>query len=125
MASRNDVIVKMQEYLAANGQPATTKKDCELAFDAALHALEQVVMSEGTVRTAIGTFKKRETAARLARNPRTGESVEVAAKTMLAFKAAPSKTVSEAPAKAAKAPTKAKAVPAAAPAAKKVLKKKK
>ena len=45
---------------------------------------------EGRVRIAgIGTFKIRQMKARKARNPKTGESVDVPAKKKVAFKASP------------------------------------
>jgi len=114
MASRQDVVTVMQAKLAAAGKTGATKKE--------------VVMGEGegtgTVRTVIGTFKRRDVAARTARNPRTGEPVEVDAKSLLAFKAAAPKVEAPVakPAKKAAAKPAAKAAPVKA--GKKVLKKK-
>jgi len=128
MASRQDVVTVMQAKLAAAGKTGATKKECEELMDITLASLEEVVMGEGegtgTVRTVIGTFKRRDVAARTARNPRTGEPVEVDAKSLLAFKAAAPKVEAPVakPAKKAAAKPAAKAAPVKA--GKKVLKKK-
>lgn len=123
MASRDDVLSLMKEKLAANGVEST-KKDCGLALDVALQSISEVAMAEGSIRTTIGTFRRKEQAARVARNPRTGEQVDVPAKTTLGFKPASAKAEVAAPAKKAVAKKAPVAAPKkAAPVAKKVVKK--
>lgn len=121
MASRDDILAVMKDKLAANGVEGATKKDCGVALDAVLASIKEVAMEHGSIRTSIGTFRRKEQAARVARNPRTGEAVDVAAKTTLGFK--PSASSTEATAEAAPAPkakkvaapaVKAKAAPVAA-----------
>ena len=118
MATREDIIVRVQANLQAEGTEAS-KKECGIALDAVLQAVAETAMAEGSVRTSIGTFRAKHTEARTGRNPKTGDPVEIPEKTTLAFKASKAQAaVAEAPvAKKAAAPAK-KAVAAAAPAKK-------
>lgn len=128
MASRDDILAVMKDKLAANGVEGATKKDCGVALDAVLASIKEVAMEHGSIRTSIGTFRRKEQAARVARNPRTGEAVDVAAKTTLGFKPSASSTAEAAEAAPAPKAKKVVAAPAkkAAPvAAKKVVAKKK
>ncbi len=60
--------------------PRVTKKDCGLVVDAFLDAVKDALArGEGIEIRGFGTFKGRHRKARAARNPRTGEPVEVAA----------------------------------------------
>lgn len=131
MASRDDILNRMKDKLAEAGISGATKKDCGVALDAALGSIKEVAMEEGSIRTVIGTFRRKDQAARIARNPRTGEQVDVPAKTTLGFKPSSSATeveADEAPAPkakvAAKAPAKVAAkAPVKAPVKKLVAKK--
>jgi nucleoid DNA-binding protein len=116
MATRDDVIVRMQQLLTAAGIDGATKDQCGTTLDVVLTAVKEVALEDGSVRTKIGTFRRKETEACTRRNPRTGDPVDVPAKTTLAFKAASSVAVVEAPVKAKAAKPAAKA---AAPLAKK------
>ena len=74
--------------------PGITKKDCALVVDGLLNAVK-AALSEGDnieIR-GFGTFKVRERKARVARNPRTGERVEVPSRVVPVFK--PSKDLRE------------------------------
>lgn len=63
-----------------------TKKDCGLAVDAFLAAVQDALMrGEGIEIRGFGTFKVRHRKARAARNPRTGERVEVPARSAPVF----------------------------------------
>lgn len=124
MATRDDVIVRMQKLLAAAGIEGATKDQCGTTLDVVLTALKEVAMEDGSVRTKIGTFRRKDTEACTRRNPRTGDPVEVPAKTTLAFKAASSVAVVETPVKAAPKAKAAKAAPAPAPKKKVIAKKK-
>jgi DNA-binding protein HU-beta len=56
--------------------------------DEVLSAIEYGIENEGEVRlVGFGTFKVKNTKARTARNPRTGETVKVPAKKKVSFKA--------------------------------------
>ena len=78
------------EFISAIGN-RTLKKDAEVkaTVDAAFDILrEQLAAGESVTIQGFGTFEVRERAATTARNPRTGESVEVPAKKVPAFKPA-------------------------------------
>ena len=113
MATREDIITRVQTNLQAEGTEAS-KKECGIALDAVLQAVAETAMAEGSVRTSIGTFRAKHTEARTGRNPKTGEPVEIPEKTTLAFKASKAQaTVAEAPAPKKVAAKKAVAAPAA------------
>jgi DNA-binding protein HU-beta len=121
--SRGDII----DTVAAQVDMPQTKVDAVLkAFES---AVARQLGTGGEIRMAgFGTFKVTQRSARTSRNPRTGEPVQVAARTAPSFKAgkslkdaaASSSAPAPAPAKkaAAKAPAKAAAAkaPAKAPA---------
>jgi len=84
------------EFISAIGN-RTLKKDSEIksVIDAAVTILaETLTAGESVTIPGFGTFEVRERAATTARNPRTGETVEVAAKRVPAFK--PAKALKEA-----------------------------
>ena len=61
--------------------PRVTKKDCGLVVDAFLAAVKDALeRGEGIEIRGFGTFKVRHRKARTARNPKTGEPVEVPAR---------------------------------------------
>ena len=65
-----------------------TKKDAEKAVAAVLETVaETLAAGEKVQLVGFGTFETREREARTAKNPRTGETVEVAASRVPAFKA--------------------------------------
>ena len=77
------------EFISAIGN-RTLKKDAEVKpiIDAAFTILtETLAAGESITIPGFGTFEVRERAATTARNPRTGETVEVPAKKVPAFKA--------------------------------------
>lgn len=64
------------------------KSQARKAVDAILHTIEQSLSKGEEVRlTGFGTFKVRETAERMGRNPRTGEPTKIAAGRRPAFSA--------------------------------------
>ena len=84
------------EFLSTIGN-RTLKKDSEIKqiIDAAITILtETLTTGEAITIPGFGTFEVRERAATTARNPRTGETLEVAAKKVPAFK--PGKGLKEA-----------------------------
>jgi integration host factor subunit beta len=74
--------------------PGITKKDCALVVDGLLNAIKGALADHENIEIrGFGTFKVRERRSRVARNPRTGERVEVAARAVPVFK--PSKDLRE------------------------------
>ncbi len=66
--------------------PRVTKKDCGLVVDAFLDAVKDALeRGEGIEIRGFGTFKVRHRKPRTARNPRTGEPVEVPARAAPVF----------------------------------------
>ena len=67
--------------------PGITKKDCALVVDGFLNAVK-LALAEGEnieIR-GFGTFKVRKRKTRTARNPRTGDPVEVPSRSVPVFK---------------------------------------
>lgn len=65
------------------------KKDAKVVVEAVIDAIKNGILNDGKVSLAgFGTFKAVEKPARVARNPKTGESINVEAKTVTKFKAA-------------------------------------
>ena len=65
-----------------------SKKDSEAAVTAALDVISAALAEGDEVRlVGFGTFEVRERAARFGRDPRTGESMEIAGSKAPAFKA--------------------------------------
>ncbi|MEM9243790.1 MAG: HU family DNA-binding protein [Pseudomonadota bacterium] len=65
-----------------------TKADAERAFTAVIDTIVDAVKNGSEVSvTGFGTFKANNRAARSGRNPRTGETIQIAASRVPAFKA--------------------------------------
>ena len=81
--------MKKQELIAAIAQSADiTKKDAKAALEAAVAAITKALAEGDKVQvTDFGTFEVRERAARTGKNPRTGETIQIAASKVPAFKA--------------------------------------
>ena len=78
-----------QDLIKRVGQKANlTDKDAAAAVNAVLGSIEETLANGEKVQiVGFGTFETRERAARPGRNPQTGESIQVAAATIPAFKA--------------------------------------
>ena len=71
-----------------------TKKDAKLALDELNVLVIRELKKEGTIRLAgMGIFRKRKLAARMGRNPATGEQIKIPARTRLRF--TPAKALKE------------------------------
>ncbi|MCG9891804.1 MAG: HU family DNA-binding protein [Thermosynechococcaceae cyanobacterium MS004] len=84
-----------------------TKKDADSILSATLDLIvESVASGEKVSLVGFGTFEKRDRAAREGRNPKTGETLSIAATTVPAFSAGKSfkESVAGEKAKAAPAP---------------------
>src|SRR5690606_25884096 len=67
--------------------PGITKKDCSLVVDGLLNAIKEALANHQNIEIrGFGTFKVRKRKSRVARNPRTGERVEVPARAVPIFK---------------------------------------
>jgi len=81
--TKADLVEQISESIG----PGVTKKDCAMVVDGFLNAVKQaLVAGEHIELRGFGTFKVRERKARTARNPRSGESVEVPSRTVPVFK---------------------------------------
>lgn len=64
-----------------------TKKDAESVVDGFTEAVTEELQNGGKVKiTGFGTFETRDRAARVGRNPQTGEEIDIPATTVPAFK---------------------------------------
>ena len=77
------------ELIAAVAEKAgLTKKDADAAVAAVFASITDELKKDGKVQLiGFGTFEVKERAARVGRNPRTGEAVEIAASKIPSFKA--------------------------------------
>lgn len=79
---------KTELVAAVAAKTELTKKDAEKAVSAMLETVAETLAAGQKVQlVGFGTFETREREARSAKNPRTGETVEVAASRVPAFKA--------------------------------------
>lgn len=86
-------MTKAQIIEAISQRLGQTKQESEGVLDAVLETAKAALQQgEKLDLRGFGTFKVRESKARLARNPRTGETVNVPAKKVATFK--PSKELS-------------------------------
>jgi DNA-binding protein HU-beta len=71
-----------------------SKKDAKLALDELNTLVVRELKKEGSIRLAgLGIFRKRKLAARVGRNPATGEQIKIPARTRLRF--TPAKALKE------------------------------
>ena len=74
------------ERVAKVVRPRLTKKECGMVVEAFLASVQEtLVRGEGIEVRGFGTFNVRHRKARRARNPRTGEPVEVPARSAPVF----------------------------------------
>lgn len=79
---------KTELISAVAAKAEITKKDADKAVAAVLAAIEEALAKGEKVQLiGFGTFEVRERAEKEARNPRTGETIKVAAAKVPAFKA--------------------------------------
>ena len=77
------------ELIAAVAEKAgISKKDADAAVNTTLDTIVEMVASGDKVQlVGFGTFEPRERSAKTGKNPRTGESIEITASKIPAFKA--------------------------------------
>jgi DNA-binding protein HU-beta len=100
-----------------------SKKDAKLILDEPNVLVVRELKKEGSIRRAgLGIFRKRKLAARVGRNPATGEQIKIPARTRLRF--TPAKALKESVLGASATPAKAKSAAKVKPAAAKTATKK-
>ena len=81
--TKADLVEKVADAIG----PGVTKRDCKLMVDGFLAAVKEAfARGEGVELRGFGTLKVRHRKARRARNPRTGEPVEVRARAVAVFR---------------------------------------
>lgn len=81
--TKADLVEQVAEAIG----PGITKKDCAMVVDGFLNAVRQALAEGEHIEIrGFGTFKVREREARTARNPRTGDPVQVPARHVPVFK---------------------------------------
>jgi nucleoid DNA-binding protein len=81
--TKADLVEQVAEAIG----PGITKKDCAMVVDGLLNAIKNAMADHEHIEIrGFGTFKVRKRRSRMARNPRTGDSVEVPARVVPVFK---------------------------------------
>lgn len=85
--TKADLVEQVTAAIARTSGPMISKKDCSRVVDAFLDAVKDALRDQQNIEIrGFGTFKIRRRKTRMARNPRTGEPVEVAARPVPVFK---------------------------------------
>ena len=78
---------KVELVAAVAEKTGLSKKNSELAVNAAFETIEQsLVAGEKVQLVGFGTFEVKERAARIGRNPKTKEAIQIAASRVAGFK---------------------------------------
>ena len=81
--TKADLVEQVAEAIG----PGVTKKDCALVVDGFLNAVKLALVSGDNIEIrGFGTFKVRKRKTRVARNPRTGDPVDVPPRSVPVFK---------------------------------------
>ncbi|MFA5270978.1 MAG: HU family DNA-binding protein [Candidatus Omnitrophota bacterium] len=76
------------ELIEVVSKNTCTKKEAQEAVEAVFDAIRGSLKKQDPVAiSGFGTFKVKETKARMGRNPKTGEAIQISAKKKVAFKA--------------------------------------
>ncbi len=85
--TKADLVELVTDAIAQTSGPMISKKDCARVVDAFLDAIKDALKEQRNIEVrGFGTFKIRNRKTRMARNPRTGEPVEVSARPVPVFK---------------------------------------
>src|ERR1700681_2326570 len=85
--TKADLVERVTESIAQTSGPLISKKDCARVVDSFLDAIKDALKEQKNIEVrGFGTFKIRQRKTRMARNPRTGSPVEVAARPVPVFK---------------------------------------
>src|SRR3989440_11061624 len=81
------LVEKVTAHVARTAGPLISKKDCARVVDSFLDAVKAALAEQHNIEIrGFGPFKIRQRKTRMARNPRTGDPVEVAARPVPVFK---------------------------------------
>ena len=85
--TKADLVERVTTTISRTAGPMISKKDCARVVDAFLEAIKDALKEQKNIEVrGFGTFKIRQRKTRMARNPRTGDPVEVAARPVPVFK---------------------------------------
>ena len=85
--TKADLVERVTAQIARTAGPTISKKDCARVVDAFLDAIKDALQQQKNIEVrGFGTFKIRQRKTRMARNPRTGDPVEVSARPVPVFK---------------------------------------
>jgi integration host factor subunit beta len=85
--TKADLVEKVTAQIARTAGPMISKKDCARVVDSFLDAVKDALAEQHNIEIrGFGTFKIRSRKTRMARNPRTGDPVEVGARPVPVFK---------------------------------------
>ena len=85
--TKADLVEQVTAHIAQTAGPMISKKDCARVVDTFLDAIKAALKEQENIEVrGFGTFKIRQRKTRMARNPRTGSPVEVAARPVPIFK---------------------------------------
>ena len=85
--TKADLVEHVTAQISQTSGPMISKKDCARVVDAFLDAIKDALQQQKNIEVrGFGTFKIRQRKTRMARNPRTGEPVEVSARPVPVFK---------------------------------------
>ncbi len=85
--TKADLVELVTTQFAETAGPTISKKDCARVVDIFLDAIKDALKEQKNIEVrGFGTFKIRRRKPRMARNPRTGDPVEVAARPVPVFK---------------------------------------
>ena len=76
------------QLVEAVAQNTSTKKEAQMAVETILDSIKSSLKKKEDVAiSGFGTFKVKQTKARMGRNPKTGEQIQIPAKKKVAFRA--------------------------------------
>ena len=85
--TKADLVERVTAQIARTAGPMISKKDCARVVDSFLDAVKDALADQKNIEIrGFGTFKVKDRKSRLARNPRTGESVPVPPRRVPVFK---------------------------------------
>ena len=85
--TKADLVERVTAQISRTAGPMISKKDCARVVDAFLESIKEALQGQKNIEVrGFGTFKIRRRKTRMARNPRTGDPVEVAARPVPVFK---------------------------------------
>ena len=85
--TKADLVERVTASIARTAGPMISKKDCARVVDAFLDAVKEALSEQSNIEIrGFGTFKVKQRKARTARNPRTGDPVQLPPRKVAVFK---------------------------------------